>query len=170
MRELIFLPLANHLPRMMLSDFVRYFFYKLAGIRIEGRCIIYGPLIIRPFGSAKNISIGKGSFLNTEIRFGCPEDKIVIGRNCQIGPRVCFETVSHGMVYRPGKGRGRWTKPITVEDEVWVGAGVIITQGVTIGKGAVIAAGAVVEKDVEPMTLVGGVPAKPMKKIEIESV
>jgi maltose O-acetyltransferase len=166
MRELIFLPLANHLPRMMLSDFVRYFIYKLAGVNIEGRCIIYGPLIIRPFGCAKNISIGKGSFLNTEIRFGCPEDKIVIGRNCQIGPRVCFETVSHGMVYRPNKGRGRWTKPIVVEDEVWIGAGVIITQGVTIGRGAVIAAGAVVDKDVEPLTLVGGLPAKPIKRIE----
>ena len=79
MLEMIFLPLANHLPRMLVFDFVRYLFYKLAGIHIEGRCIIYGPLIIRPIGCAKNISIGKGTFLNTEIRFGCPKDRIMIG-------------------------------------------------------------------------------------------
>jgi acetyltransferase-like isoleucine patch superfamily enzyme len=170
MLEMIFLPLANHLPRMMVFDFVRYLFYKLAGINIEGRCIIYGPLIIRPIGCAKNISIGKGTFINTEIRFGCPKDRIVIGRNCQIGPRVSFETISHGLVYRPNKGRGRWTKPIVVEDEVWIGVGAIITQGVTIGRGAVVAAGAVVNEDVEPFTLVGGVPAKVIKRIEINGV
>jgi len=155
---------------MLAFDFVRYLFYKLAGMHIEGRCIIYGPLIIRPIGCTKNISIGKGTFLNTEIRFGCPKDRIVIGRNCQIGPRVSFETISHGLVYKPNKGRGRWTKPIVVEDEVWIGVGAIITQGVTIGRGAVIAAGSVVNEDVEPFTLVGGVPAKVIKRIEINGV
>ena len=167
MREMIFLPMANHLPRLMAMDLVRYIFYKAAGVHVEGRCIIYGPLTIRPVGGAKNISIGKGSFLNTEIRFGCPKEKIVIGRNCQIGPRVCFETMSHGMVYEPGKGRGRFSKPIVVEDEVWIGCGAIILQGVTIGKGAVVTAGAVVNKDVEPLTVVGGVPAKLIKRIDV---
>jgi maltose O-acetyltransferase len=94
----------------------------------------------------------------------------MIGRNCQIGPRVSFETISHGLVYKPNKGRGRWTKPIVVEDEVWIGVGAIITQGVTIGKGAVVAAGSVVNEDVEPFTLVGGVPAKVIKRIEINGV
>jgi len=167
MREMIFLPIANHLPRLMAMDLIRYVFYKLAGVHIEGRCIIYGPLTVRPVGGAKNITIGKGSFLNTEIRFGCPKDRIAIGRNCQIGPRVCFETMSHGMVYEPGKGRGRFSKPIVVEDEVWIGCGAIILQGVTIGKGAVVSAGSVVSKDVEPLTVVGGVPAKLLKKIDV---
>ena len=167
MREMIFLPIANHLPRLMAMDVIRYIFYKLAGVHIEGRCIIYGPLTIRPVGGAKNIVIGKGSFLNTEIRFGCPRDRIAIGKNCQIGPRVCFETMSHGMVYEAGKGRGRFSKPIVVEDEVWIGCGAIILQGVTIGKGAVISAGAVVSKDVESLTVVGGVPAKFLKKIDV---
>ncbi len=166
MREMIFLPIANHLPRLLAMDFIRYLFYKAAGIHIHGRCIIYGPLTIRPIGRAKNITIGKGSFLNTEIRFGCPNDRITIGRNCQIGPRVCFETMSHGMVYEPEKGRGRLSKPIVVEDEVWIGCGAIILQGVTIGRGAVISAGAVVNNDVEPLTVVGGVPAKLIKRIE----
>jgi len=167
MREMIFLPIANHLPRLMAMDLIRYIFYKLAGVHIEGRCIIYGPLTIRPVGGTKNITIRKGSFLNTEIRFGCPKDRITIGKNCQIGPRVCFETMSHGMVYEPGKGRGRLSKPIVVDDEVWIGCGAIILQGVTIGKGAVVSAGAVVSKDVEPLTVVGGVPAKLLKKIDV---
>lgn len=167
MREMIFLPIANHLPRLMAMDLIRYIFYKLAGVHIEGRCIIYGPLTIRPVGGTKNITIGKGSFLNTEIRFGCPKDRITIGKNCQIGPRVCFETMSHGMVYEPGKGRGRLSKPIVVDDEVWIGCGAIILQGVTIGKGAVVSAGAVVSKDVETLTVVGGVPAKLLKKIDV---
>jgi len=154
----------------MVMDFVRYFIYRLAGVKIEGRCIIYGPLTIRPVGGAKNVRIGKGSFLNTEIRFGCPKDRIAIGKNCQIGPRVCFETMSHGIVYEPGKGRGRLSKPIVVEDEVWIGCGAIILQGVTIGKGAVVSAGAVVSNDVEPLTVVGGTPARVLKRIDVKDV
>ena len=51
-------------------------------------------------------------------------------------------------------------KPIIIEDDVWIGSGAIITQGVRVGKGAIIAAGAIVTKDVEPFSVVGGVPAK----------
>ncbi|WP_404826005.1 DapH/DapD/GlmU-related protein [Desulfoluna spongiiphila] len=51
------------------------------------------------------------------------------------------------------------TRPITVESEAWIGGGAIITQGVTIGRGAVVAAGAVVTENVDPYTVVGGVPA-----------
>lgn len=50
--------------------------------------------------------------------------------------------------------------PITVEEDVWVGSNAVITAGVIVGRGAVIAAGAVVTKDVEPWTIVGGIPAK----------
>ena len=56
--------------------------------------------------------------------------------------------------------------PIHIGNRVWIGAGAIITRGVTIGDGAVIAARAVVTKDVEENTIVGGVPAKFIKKIE----
>lgn len=166
MRELIFLTLANHLPRIRLLDYGRFILYKLAGVKISGKALIFGPLTIRPIGCAKNISIGDGTFLNTHIRFGCPKDPVTIGRNCLIGPNVMFETTGHSLVYVPNVGRSRFTQPITVEDEVWIGAGVIILSGVTVGRGAVVAAGSVVSKDVSPMTLVGGIPAKVIKEIE----
>ncbi len=51
-------------------------------------------------------------------------------------------------------------KPVSIEDDVWVGAAAIVLRGVTIGKGAVVGAGAVVTKDVPPYTIVGGNPAR----------
>jgi maltose O-acetyltransferase len=125
--------MANNLPRIGVFDKYRYVILRLAGLNIKGRCTVWGPLTIHPIGGAKNIEIGQGSFLNTEIRFGVPKDKVVIGDNVQIGPRVMFETVDHDLQYIPGKGRGVWTKPIIVEDEVWIGRGAMNTQGVTIG-------------------------------------
>lgn len=162
MRELIFLTLANHLPRLAFLDRGRHILCRLAGMEIGGRCLIWGPLVIRPIGAARHISIGGGSFLNSWIRFGV-RAPVRIGRNVQIGPYVAFETVAHGLVYEPGKGRGDIYAPITVEDEVWIGAGAIITQGVTIGRGAVVAAGAVVNRDVLPGMVVGGVPARTLR-------
>jgi acetyltransferase-like isoleucine patch superfamily enzyme len=67
---------------------------------------------------------------------------------------------------RPFVEQGITAEGIIIEDDVWVGAGAIVTDGVKVGKGAVIAAGAVVTKDVLPHTVVGGVPARPIKKID----
>jgi maltose O-acetyltransferase len=166
MRELLFLTMANNLPRLKICDEFRFIIYRLAGIKIKWRSRIWGPLMIRPIGGAKNIEIGKGTFVNTEIRFGVPREKVIIGDYVQVGPRVMFETVSHDLTFIPGKGRGGCSKPIIVKNGVWIGAGSIITQGVTIGSGSVIAAGAVVIKDVAANTVVGGVPAKLLKKID----
>jgi acetyltransferase-like isoleucine patch superfamily enzyme len=78
-----------------------------------------------------------------------------------------FETVNHDLVYMPGTLRKvLQTKPIAVQDGAWIGAGAIVTQGVTIGLGSIVAAGAVVVKDVPAMTIVGGVPARQIRKIE----
>lgn len=57
---------------------------------------------------------------------------------------------------------------VKIKDDVWIGAGVIILSGITIGECSVIGAGAVVTKDVEPYTVVAGVPARKIKDIEIE--
>ena len=67
---------------------------------------------------------------------------------------------------RPFVEQGITAEGIVIEDDVWLGAGAIITDGVRVGKGAVVAAGAVVTKDVLPHTVVGGIPAKPIKNID----
>lgn len=62
------------------------------------------------------------------------------------------------------KGYDRFDEPCNIGHDVWLGAHVIVSRGVTIGNGAVVGSGAVVTKDVEPYTIVAGVPAKPIKK------
>ena len=61
--------------------------------------------------------------------------------------------------------QGVSTTPVTIEDDVWIGANAVILPGVTIGEHFVVAAGAIVTKDVPPHSLVAGVPAKVIKKI-----
>ena len=169
MKELFFLTLANHLPRLRVFDRIRHIILRCAGMKITGKCTIWEGVTVRPIGGAKNIVIGKGTFINSGVRFGVPMDRVVIGENVQIGPRVMFETASHGLEYVPGKGRGTLSKPIVVEDEVWIGGGSIIAQGVTLGRGSVVAAGAVVVNDVASHSVVGGVPARLLREDVRES-
>lgn len=61
--------------------------------------------------------------------------------------------------------QGIRAKGIVVEDDVWIGSAAVITDGVRIGKGSVVAAGAVVTNDVEPYTVVGGIPAKLIREV-----
>lgn len=56
--------------------------------------------------------------------------------------------------------------PIHIEDDVWIGSNAVVLPGVTVGRGAIVAAGAVVTRDVAPMTVVGGVPARPIRSLE----
>lgn len=166
LRDFVFLPMANHLPRLRASDSVRWIVYRWSGVRITGRSTLRGPLLIQPPGAASQVQIGKGCFINSVTRFAVPRATVMIGNNVQIGPFVCFETVNHSLEHRPGVPRDDFHAPIVVEDDVWISAGVIVTGGVTIGCGAVVAAGAVVTADVEPRTLVGGVPAKLIRRLD----
>ncbi|MCA9949012.1 MAG: acyltransferase [Anaerolineales bacterium] len=117
-----------------------------------------------------------------------PHAGIKIGRNCLIGeysiirgqggveigdrvftsPYTQIIAVNHVFddPERPFSEQGITAAGIIIEDDVWLGAGAIITDGVHVGKGAVVAAGAVVTKDVPAHTVVGGVPARPIKNID----
>lgn len=165
LREAVFLVLANNLPRLWIFDRYRAVLYRLAGLRVGKGSTIYGPVSVRPYGGCRCITIGADTFLNVDTAFTVVYDGVRIGDRVQIGPRVAFETMGHGLVYEPGKGRGRTSAAIVVEDEVWIGANAVILQGVTIGRGSVVAAGAVVNRNVAPNTLVGGVPARPLRDL-----
>ncbi|MDE6794818.1 MAG: sugar O-acetyltransferase, partial [Muribaculaceae bacterium] len=90
---------------------------------------------------------------------------IEIGDKCLIGHNCTICTVNHS---QNPENRGDMTcQPVKIGNKVWVGANVTILPGVTVGDGAIIAAGAVVTKDVEPNTIVGGVPAKKIKDVAI---
>lgn len=160
----LFISLGNSLPRFHSFDKIRTQFYRIAGITIGQGTTITGPLSLRP-DITKKIFIENNTYLNSETRFGCQDDKIIIGSNVLIGPRVSFESASHNIVFEEGRGRELFTKEIVIQDKVWIGAGVIVLQGVTIEEGAVVAAGAVVNRDVKRYTVVGGVPARFIKKI-----
>lgn len=82
-------------------------------------------------------------------------ERITIGSSVMIGPNVCI--YDHDHVYQKEgvmRDMGFATAPVTIEDNVWIGAGVIILKGVTIGTGSVIAAGTVVTKDVPANSVV----------------
>lgn len=110
-----------------------------------------------------NTKIGKGTFIN----MGCSFQDwggIEIGDKCLIGHNCTICTVNHSQ--NPDNRGDMICSPVKIGNKVWVGANVTILPGVSIGDGAIIAAGAVVTKDVEPATIVGGVPAKKIKAIE----
>ena len=69
-----------------------------------------------------------------------------------------------GLMPEGAQGYDRFAEPCVIGHDVWIAANACICRGVTVGTGAVIAAGAVVTHDVEPYTIVAGVPAKPLKK------
>ena len=117
-----------------------------------------------PFNTdcGKNTHIGERVFINSGCKFQ-DQGGIFIGNDCLIGHNATLCTINHNP--DPEHRGGMTFKPIRIEDKVWIGANVTILQGVTIGEGAIVAAGAVVTKDVEPRTVVGGVPAKFIKKV-----
>ena len=165
LRLSFWLGLFNLLPPVPMWDGIRRLFLKALGLRVNSKARVRPSLEIIP-RTTLNIEIGS-SFISSGARLSvAPPAKLKIGDAVLIGPRVQFEAVNHNLVYRSGHARGATVADIVIEDGVWIGASVIITQGVRIGRGAVVAAGSVVTKDVPPNTLVGGVPAKEIRKIQ----
>lgn len=118
-----------------------------------------------PFNTdcGKNTHIGERVFINSGCKFQ-DQGGIWIGSDCLIGHNVTLCTINHA--FAPERRADMVFKPIRIGDKVWIGANATILPGVSIGQGAIVAAGAVVNKDVEAKTIVAGVPAKPIKKIE----
>ena len=111
-----------------------------------------------------HISIGAGTFVNYDCVF-LDVVPITIGEACQIAPKVQLLTADHPV--DPGPRRDGWEsgRPIVVEDNVWLGGGVIVSPGVTIGENTVVGAGAVVTRDLPPNVVAAGVPARVLREI-----
>ena len=123
--------------------------------------------LIPPFFTdfCKNNHLGQNIFINS----GCKlqdQGRIYIDDDVLIGHNVVIATLNHGM--NPENRGDLHPKPVHIGKAVWIGSNSTILPGVTIGDGAIVAAGAVVSKDVPENTVVGGVPAKIIKKIEVE--
>ena len=92
--------------------------------------------------------------------------KIFIGNNVLIGPNVVLRSSTHSFesIEKPVIDQGMEYGEIIIHDDVWIGSNAVILPNCRIGKGAIVAAGAVVTRNVDSYTVVGGVPAKLIKK------
>mgnify|MGYP000594716155 FL=1 len=145
---------AYHTP-----EEVRNLLSRLFGKTVDESFRVFPPFYT-DFG--KNITVGKNVFINACCHFQ-DHGGVSLGDGCQIGHNVVFATLNHGLA--PEDRQTTYPAPITLGKNVWVGSNSTILQGVTIGDNAVVAAGAVVTKDVPENTIVGGVPARIIRKI-----
>lgn len=128
----------------------------------------YGKnFVFDPFGnySYSTISIGDDVYIGPGACLNASESGISFGSKIMLGPNVTMMGGDHN-IYQLGRYMYDVHEkllendlPIVIEDNVWIGAGVIVLKGVTIGTGSVIAAGSVVTKDVAPFSIMAGVPA-----------
>lgn len=135
---------------------------RLIGKKVDDSFRLFPPFYT-DFG--KNITIGKDVFINSGCHFQ-DQGGITFGDGTLIGHNVVLATINHDL--RPSQNRKNNYAPITIGNNVWIGSNAVILPGVTIGKWTVIGAGSVVTKDVEAYTVVGGNPARIIKKIEQE--
>lgn len=132
---------------------------RLIGKKVDDTFRLFPPFYT-DFG--KNIFIGKDVFINSGCHFQ-DQGGITIGDGSLIGHNVVLATINHDLL--PSQKRKNHYAPITIGSNVWIGSNAVILPGVTIGEWAVVAAGAVVTKDVPPYTVVGGTPAKIIKRV-----
>jgi galactoside O-acetyltransferase len=110
-----------------------------------------------------SIEVGDRVSFNTNVHVNASVGKrIQLGNDVLVGPNVVLRSADHRFERTdvPIRNQGHNLGEIIIEDDVWLGANVVVVGGVRIGRGAVIAAGAVVTRDVEPMAIMGGVPAR----------
>jgi len=123
-------------------------------------CVVRPPFFC-DFGY--NIRLGANVFMN----FNCvilDINEVSIGDRTQIGPMVQIYAADHPRDAESRAAGLEFGRPVKIGADVWIGGGAIIVPGVTIGDGAVIGAGSVVTRDVAPGAIVGGNPARVLKK------
>ncbi len=141
-------------------DEIRNRLSDIIGTEIDQSTMIFAPFYTN-FG--RHISIGKNVFINHACSF-LDLGGITIEDQVLIGPRVNLVTENHPI--DPSQRKNLDLKSILLKRNAWIGAGATILPGVTIGENSIVAAGAVVNKDVPDNTIVGGIPAKPIRSID----
>ncbi|KAG7914446.1 hypothetical protein KL927_004640 [Ogataea polymorpha] len=132
---------------------------KITESEIDGTVNIFTPLHIN-YG--KNLKIGKNVFINFDCVF-LDLGGITIEDGVLIAPKV--NLLSEGHPVEPAIRSSLLVGPIHIKKNAWVGANATILSGVTVGENSVVAAGAVVTQDVPDNTVVGGIPAKVLRKL-----
>jgi len=111
-----------------------------------------------------NVHLGDGAFVNFDAVL-LDVAPIRIGARCQLGPRVQLLTAAHPIDPEARATLWEWGEPIVLDDDVWLGGGVIVLPGVTIGAGTVVGAGAVVTRDLPAGVVAVGNPARVLRPI-----
>ena len=133
---------------------------KPVNARIEPGCIIrdgaeVGEHVIGMMGAVVNIGavVGDGTMLDMNCVVGA---RALVGENCHIGAGA----VLAGVLEPPS------ATPVVIEDDVLIGANAVVLEGIRVGRGSVVAAGAVVNRDIPPMSVAAGQPARVIKKVD----
>lgn len=132
---------------------------ELTGQEIDQTVTVFPPFS-SDFG--RNLHINKNVFINAGVRIQ-DTGGVWIDEGALIGHNVVLATLNHDL--EPSRRQNLIPAPIHIGKNVWIGSNATVLQGVTVGENSVVAAGAVVTKDVPANSIVGGVPAKLIKKI-----
>lgn len=139
---------------------VHEFMVRILDKPLDESTTVLPPLYI-DYG--KPVTIGKRCFIQQCCTF-FGRGGIEIGDDVFIGPKCNLITINHDV--NPDNRSATYGKPIKIEDKVWLGINATVLPGVTLGYGCIVGANSVVTKDVPPMTIVAGNPARIIKKIE----
>ncbi len=132
--------------------------------KVKGSCTIVSPFFC-DYGY--NIEVGENFFANMNCVI-LDEAPVKFGDNVFVAPNCGFYTAGHPLDAERRNQGLEYARPITVGDDVWIGAGVSVLPGVTIGQGAVIGAGSVVNRDIPPRVLAAGNPCRVIREITEE--
>ena len=157
--EVVWAVLFRTTPRWCLNGWrcflLRVFGAKIgSGVRIQGGAKVWQPW---------RLTIGDNSWIDGGVSL-YSVDEIVIGANAVVSDGAFICTATHDISSETFELQ---TMPVTIGDSAWVCAKATVLPGVKVGEGAIVAAGSVVSKDVEPWTVIGGNPAKFIKKREL---
>lgn len=132
--------------------------------KVKGNCTIVSPFFC-DYGY--HIEVGENFFANMNCVI-LDEAPVKFGDNVFVAPNCGFYTAGHPLDAERRNQGLEYARPITVGDDVWIGAGVSVLPGVTIGQGAVIGAGSVVNRDIPPRVLAAGNPCRVIREITEE--